>query len=256
MFSEINKNEYDNLPLVLCALAIDQEQRDIYREDGFIFHQFIWVEKGSGFFIVDDKKYELFEGEGIFFRKNTPHSYFPSKDGMQTSWLTFDGCDTLLDHFKIYNYLRFNMSKAMKAQTKELLSACRENSTALTRSVETYSWLASNFSEIFEPSKPMEKKARQFMENNYEKPIGLDDIAEYVGVNRYAICREFTKKTGISLMEQLKIIRVSKAKYYLKYSAKSIEEIGILCGFESASYFGKRFKEVTNLTPREYRKLG
>ncbi len=255
MFSEINKEEYENLPLVLCAVAIDQEQREIIREHGFIYHQFIWVSSGSGIFTVGEKTFELSDGEGMFFRKNVPHSYKDDKSDFFTSWLTFDGCDSLLDHFKVNDYFKFTMTKTIAAQSKELLTACKAHSTVLTRSASTYSWIISTLSEIFEPSMPFDKKAKQFMENHYQDPISLDDIAKHVGMNRFALCREFSKKNGVSLMEQLKNIRVSKAKYYLKYSTNSIEEIGILCGFDSPSYFGKRFKEITNLSPREYRNL-
>ncbi len=124
----------------------------------------------------------------------------------------------------------------------------------VSRSAAGYSWLCSVLEEIFQPTIPVENKVRQFMENYYYKPLTLDDIALSVNMNRYTLCRYYHAKCGIRLMDQLKKIRISKAKHYLRYSSKPLEEIGRLCGFESPSYFGKKFREETMLSPREYRK--
>ena len=55
-------------------------------------------------------------------------------------------------------------------------------------------------------------------------------------------------------MEELKQIRIAKAKELLRFGSDRIEEVGRQCGYESASYFGKQFREVVGCSPGEYRR--
>ncbi len=254
MFSEIDKEIRTYLPFVLTTTSQNQAQREIIRPYGFTDHQFIWVSEGEGHFTVEDTEYTLKQGEGLFFRANVPHTYNGEKGNFFTSWITFSGCDNILDYYNIGTYFRFDVSTSMNTLCTELNTLCTGNSTAMMRSAAGYSCLINVLEEIFETSIPIETRVKRFMENNYATPLSLDEIAQHVNMDRYALCRYYNKNCNIRPMEQLKKIRISKAKHYLKYTSKSVDEIGKLCGFDSTSYFGKRFKEETNFSPGEYRK--
>ena len=55
-------------------------------------------------------------------------------------------------------------------------------------------------------------------------------------------------------MDALLSVRISKAKRMLRYGNDNVEEIGKKCGFESPSYFCKRFRAIVGVTPLQYRK--
>ena len=97
-------------------------------------------------------------------------------------------------------------------------------------------------------------RVRRFLENHYSDPLSLDDVAHFVGLDKFALCRSYRKARGIGVMEELKRIRIAKAKRFLRFSADPIEKIGRMCGFESPSYFAKRFRELTGMTPAAYRR--
>ena len=65
--------------------------------------------------------------------------------------------------------------------------------------------------------------------------------------------REYKKRYGITIIQYLTSLRVSKAKLDLRFTNMSIEEIAVECGFSNASYFGKIFRKYESMTPSEYR---
>ena len=66
----------------------------------------------------------------------------------------------------------------------------------------------------------------------------------------------FKQEMGQSIMSFLQNIRIGHAKMLLrKFPEKDACTIGKICGFNSASYFGKVFKKVTGLTPGMYRQV-
>ena len=60
---------------------------------------------------------------------------------------------------------------------------------------------------------------------------------------------------GVSFVEYLNLVRLSKAKTLMQTTAKSIGEIAFEVGFSSVSYFIKTFKAHNGCSPNQYRAL-
>ena len=56
-------------------------------------------------------------------------------------------------------------------------------------------------------------------------------------------------------MNYLKKIRLNNAVEMIEKSEYSITDIASKCGFSSVNYFDRVFKEYTNTTPFQYKKL-
>ncbi|MDO4383976.1 MAG: AraC family transcriptional regulator, partial [Eubacteriales bacterium] len=93
-----------------------------------------------------------------------------------------------------------------------------------------------------------------YMQNHYSEGITLDALATHVGLSRSECCRYFKKRTGRTLMDYLTQYRLHKSMEELRQSDKSISRIAQDCGFQSQSYYTKRFRELTGVTPRQFRK--
>ncbi len=256
MFAEIRKEYLKEgaLPFVLHTIGSCQEKRPVNRPQGFFCHHLLWVKQGKGLFTVDGgEPFLLSTGEGLFCRRGVPHAYSAAKEVLYTQWVTFFGADSILDYYQIPAFFRFKVSPSLCASTEELETLCTGNSTIISRSSAGYSWLSEWLDAAFSASGSLTDQIREYLEQCYGEPLDLEGIARQVGMNRFALCRSYKRLQGITVMEQLKRIRLSKAKQYLRFSAAPIAVIGQLCGFENASYFGKIFRENVGCSPGEYR---
>lgn len=94
-------------------------------------------------------------------------------------------------------------------------------------------------------------KIKRYVRQNIDCKLSLDEIAEHVYLNPAYLSRLFRSETGGMLSRFILIERVRKAKDYL-LQGKSLRETAALVGFDSDSYFIKRFKSVVGETPGEY----
>ena len=63
------------------------------------------------------------------------------------------------------------------------------------------------------------------------------------------------KITGKTIIRYLTEIRIVHAQNLLmQYPEKTASEIAVECGYSNASYFGKKFKQITGYSPDKYRK--
>lgn len=257
MFVEIRKElmnpHAQRLPFTLLTVGSTERQGVVIRTEGADFHQVLWVTEGEGLFTVGEQRMLLGKGDGFFCRCGVPHGYRTTGDCFKTKWVSFLGGDALLDYGKIGFWLRFRASTAQNAAVKTLDEMCVGNSTVVSRSAAGYTWLSEWVSEMTAPQITAAQEIRRFLEAHYAEPLSLNDIAEQVHMSRYALCHYYARTRGISVMEQLKRIRIAKAKQMLRFTSHPVAEIGRLCGYENASYFGKQFREETGQTPVAYR---
>lgn len=97
-------------------------------------------------------------------------------------------------------------------------------------------------------------RAYQYMANNFKDAITLEQVASYAGQNPTALCRNFKLSTGRSIFTCLLEIRVDFAYKLLVNSDFSIIQVAYESGFRNISHFNHKFKEMSGLSPLEYRR--
>jgi AraC-like DNA-binding protein len=253
MFVEIQRNLKKPYPIILTAAGSTETQSAISRPNGFEFHHILWVTQGEGLFHFAGEPRHIGAGYGVFMNKDCPHAYTKSGETFATSWVTFQGAEDLLTFYRMNRFKVFKLPAFWKECCAQLSNLCEKGSTVAARSAACYSWLIELLETLEASDVSVFSRVRLYLENNFDKPLTLDEIAEVSGMDKFALCRYYAKERGMSVMSHLKQIRVTKAKQFLKFTVCSVAEIGEMCGFESPSYFGKIFKEETHMTPREYR---
>jgi len=84
--------------------------------------------------------------------------------------------------------------------------------------------------------------------------IRIASAAELVGMSSHHFSRFFNKLTGHSFTQFINRVRVAHACKLLSESDKPITEIALEVGYNNIANFNRRFLELKNLTPRDYRK--
>lgn len=102
---------------------------------------------------------------------------------------------------------------------------------------------------------PSVEKAKQFIANNYQNKLTLEDISSHVHLHPSYLGTLFKKEVGSTVIEYLTKIRLEHAKKHLLNSTASIDDIGKLCGIPDSRYFCRVFKKVENVSPHHWRKL-
>lgn len=101
---------------------------------------------------------------------------------------------------------------------------------------------------------PYVRRTIDYIEENYHNPITLDEITEYLNINRCYFCTIFKKETNKTFTQFLNEIRIEKSKKLLIETKQSILDIALQVGFNNANYFSMSFKKLTSKTPLQYRK--
>lgn len=99
------------------------------------------------------------------------------------------------------------------------------------------------------------KKALQYINNNFNKNISLDDVAKNVNLSPTYFSRFFSKETNMKFSEYLNMVRVEESKKYLLDLKYSISDIAVMMGFSDQSYYTKVFKNYESVSPGKYRKM-
>ncbi len=97
--------------------------------------------------------------------------------------------------------------------------------------------------------------AKKYMQENYHKPLTLEEVASVAGFHPAYFSTIFKKVTGENFLEYVSELRMKEAREMLCDGHLRIEDIAEKVGYADTKYFVKLFKKSTGLTPQEYRKL-
>lgn len=94
----------------------------------------------------------------------------------------------------------------------------------------------------------------QFLLQERNRPISLQEGADKANMSKEAFCRFFKLRTRKTFTQYLQQLRINEAQKLLLETDLSISTIAFQVGFENLSYFNRAFKSILGVTPREFRK--
>lgn len=108
--------------------------------------------------------------------------------------------------------------------------------------------------EKYLESSGLSKKAMTYIEQNFQKPISLNDLARHLSVTPFYVSKLIKANFGKNFTEVVAQARIEEAKNLLKGQHR-VKEIAYMVGFQSQSYFAKMFKKMVGVTPSEYQDM-
>ncbi|HLZ64966.1 MAG TPA: GlxA family transcriptional regulator [Aliidongia sp.] len=101
---------------------------------------------------------------------------------------------------------------------------------------------------------PVVKKALLLMQQNFDMPLSVTEIARRLGTGKRQLERHFRNALGSSPQAACLEMRLSLAQHLIEHSEKSVALIAAECGFCDTSHLSRMFRRRFAATPQEFRK--
>lgn len=98
------------------------------------------------------------------------------------------------------------------------------------------------------------EKARQYVRDNVDKRIMLQDVADYVCLSPGYLSALFKKQYNQNFVDFINEEKCRRACELIRQGQHRIYEISYMLGFENAYYFTRVFKRHIGMTPTEFQK--
>ncbi len=96
--------------------------------------------------------------------------------------------------------------------------------------------------------------ALRFIHEHSANHIQTAQVVEAVGIAQRTLLRRFSAVVGWGVAEEIRRVRIDKAKRLLRQTHLSSAEIAESCGFANAAYFAKTFLHETGVSPANFRR--
>lgn len=106
-----------------------------------------------------------------------------------------------------------------------------------------------------EYSKPIMDTLDYIQKHFGDEDMSMTEVSKNVGLSSSWLSTKFKEEVGIGFIEYLNNVRVNEAKKLIDEGNYMIYEVSEKSGFSSSQYFSKIFKQITGLTPNEYKRL-
>ena len=92
-----------------------------------------------------------------------------------------------------------------------------------------------------------------YIHRNIYSKILTEDIAKSLFVSRGFLSKTFHKETGVTLNDFIIKMKIDEATHLLEDPSLTISAISEMLSFSSQSYFTRVFRDLTGLTPKQFR---
>ncbi len=257
------------LPLVVSSIGLGQDQKGITRENGHEHFHFFRCIDGKGNLTAGSRTYTVGKNMAIVLFPNEPHSYAPVQEPWVVDWITFTGhgAESFLGYLGVTHSVAFELLSPgiVAAEMTKFYALLKGSklSQKLDLSCQLYRTLGLLYGAM--PSGKHQPRglqyariepAIQFIEQNFNHPLSLAQLAEAAGVSTKYFCRLFQQAMHTRPFQFINTVRVNECKRrLLEKREMSIRDIASHCGYENISYFNQVFKEITGMSPMEFRQL-
>jgi len=94
-------------------------------------------------------------------------------------------------------------------------------------------------------------RARDWLSDNMERNVGLEELAQVVGLGRFRLLRAFEAETGLPPHAWLIQARVARARDLLR-AGVAPAEVAVAVGFHDQAHLTRRFHAMVGVTPGRF----
>jgi len=244
------------------------------------FFEVLYLQKGSGYHVIDGNKYEIKPPCVFFMSPGQAHKLEFSQD-IEGFIFIFTSDFYLLNRSDQNSLIEFPFFYTLQQDNPPLLLNNKEDVSFLERlflqGISELKKLDSNSFEMLRSildlilttcssryktnengirkgkGHILVKRFYQLVEENYLKNLSLADYAVLLTVTPNHLTQTVKQFTGKTSTQVIKLKQILEIKRLLVHTNLNVTEIATKLHFDDQSYFSKFFKRETQLTPLEYR---
>lgn len=264
---EVETKSFEDLNLKFCGM---QQCTSHYSYGPAIrkHHLIHYCLSGKGTYHVNNKVYHIKKGEAFLIMPHVVTYYQADEDDPWCyAWIGFDGTKTNM-------YLeRCHLNETHLIIHSEYINEIRESIIAILahnklsyanelfiqgQLFNFFSYLAKSANIVYKEESethcnPYVNKAIEYIQNNYQNKLTVNEIAEYLSLNRSYFTALFKKHLHMSPQEFLLRYRMTQAEDFLANTDLTINQIAFSCGYGNQLSFSKAFHKTHDMAPSEFR---
>lgn len=259
-----NAYQYLLYPL-LCGVFQYKPGYDLSREcfDSFLLEVIL---EGQVLVETMGRMYTARQNDVVLIDCYEKHRY-RSDTGWKAAWIHFDGASAR----GYYNLItKANGPVFASPQTDSVLRKIQrlfhqcEKKESLDEVQMAFS-LTSALTSLTTPVDPDADSSRQaqvidrllgIIGADISAPPSIREMADMAGLSPYYFIRVFTGVMGVTPKQYILSLRMNQARYLLSTTRLEIREIAQMVGYRSESAFCTAFRNIFEMTPREFRGKG
>lgn len=261
-------NDFNNVALYTELALFECGKEDCVKNKAIsltkkTYHLFHYVTAGQGTLILNNKEYLIKKGTIFFIPEDTDAIYFPDKEKPWSYvWVGFHGSKVqeYLDclNINIDNPIVEDTNKVYKQYFDNLFYRYTINGQL---DISVLGALYQLFGEmIFQKegksaassSKVTTQLAKDFILNNYQFDIGVNDIAKNANVTPNYLSTIFQREEHMSTKTFLIKVRMEKAMSLLVTNRFSVKDVSKMVGYSNQLYFSSEFRKYYGNPPSFY----
>lgn len=94
-----------------------------------------------------------------------------------------------------------------------------------------------------------------YIESHFTQSLSTGELAARFHYEESYLCRRFRQQTGLSVLAYCHALRLNRARQLLQETELSIDQIAAHCGYDSTSYFIRKFSGQFGTTPAKWRRV-
>lgn len=292
IYTEKNRKEKKKHGNYEFPVHVSPEAIQSYEQHSFMWHwhpeiELTWFMSGQMEYVVNDRRYIVSEGEGMFCNSNALHAGYMI-DGQDCDYISITfhpkfiyGYENSILQTKYVDFITSNefwSSLMLKPEIpwqneiiehiKEIYMLTLQSQTPELPDYEfrvhlllceiwhkLYLYYTQISQDVPRPQKHLQrlKEILSYIQEHSSEEITLEDIASHIGLCKSECCRFFKKYMRMTIFDYLLSVRIQNS-IPLLMSGENITTIAGLVGFSSPAYYGQIFKRYMGMSPSQYKK--